>query len=59
MDSEFGYWTTGISLDFVELLDKLRALKSPDRTERDRKIAVTITEIEKAYAYFKQFVIEE
>ena len=53
------YEINDISLDFIDLLGKLRSLKSPSRTERDRKIAITITEIEKAYAYFKQFVIEE
>lgn len=45
-----------ISGMFIDLIGELRDLKSSDRTERDRRISVTLTELEKTYAYFKQFV---
>lgn len=40
-----------------ELLELLRAEKGAERSERARRLAVTITEMEKVYAYYVQFVL--
>ena len=40
------------------LLDSLTAEKPNDRSELDRRYAVTITEIEKIIAYFKTYVVD-
>lgn len=42
----------------IELLQKLRASKPDDRSEKARRIAVTITEYEKMLAYYHAFVVE-
>ena len=44
--------------EMVELLQKLRASKPEDRSEKARRIAVTITEFEKVLAYYRAFVVE-
>lgn len=41
---------------FDELLDALRDSKPNDRSEQDRYIAITITEVEKARALFVVYV---
>lgn len=43
----------------VELLQRLRASKPTDRSEKARSVAVTITEFEKMLAYYKAYVVEE
>lgn len=40
---------------FLELLNKLTLAKPNDRSSRDRYWAITITEVEKAYAVFQTF----
>lgn len=42
---------------FVELLEKLREMKEARQGAEARAIAVTITELEKAYAYYCTFVM--
>lgn len=42
-----------------EALDNLKLLKPGDRSELDRRYAVTITEMEKVMAYFWAFVMSE
>lgn len=42
----------------LETLQKLRDAKPDERTELARRYAVTITEMEKVYAYFLAWVIE-
>lgn len=44
--------------DMVELLQKLRASKPTDRSEKARSVAVTITEFEKMLAYYKAYVVD-
>lgn len=44
--------------DLIDTYRLLKARKPNDRSERDRRWAVTITEYEKVVAYFKTFVIE-
>ena len=44
--------------DLMRALNRLRATKPNDRSEKDRRYAVTITEMEKVAAYFRFFVIE-
>ena len=44
--------------DFEDILRKLKSLKSNDRTEMDRKIAICITEVEKVYSYFQVYIQE-
>lgn len=48
------------SLDVIQALASalktLRASKPEDRTERDRRYAVTITDLEKVIAYFMTYV---
>ena len=39
-----------------DLLEDLKVYKPNDRSEKDRRVAITITELEKVYAYFKTFV---
>jgi hypothetical protein len=43
----------------ADTLMKLGQAKPKDRGELARRYAVTITELEKAYAYFRTWVIEE
>lgn len=40
-----------------DVLDALRDEKGTDRSEKARRLAVTITEMEKVYAYYVQFVL--
>ncbi len=52
-----------ISDDAVEnsllvALKSLRANKPSERCEKARRYAVTITEMEKAYSYFKLYVVD-
>lgn len=51
--------TQDLSDEMIELLQRLRKSKPEDRSEKARRIAVTITEIEKVIAYYRSFVIEE
>lgn len=39
-------------------LQKLREAKPGDKSELDRRFAVTITELEKVYAYFNTYIVE-
>jgi hypothetical protein len=39
-----------------DLLGVLRANKPNDRSEKDRRFAITITDMEKLFAYFHTFV---
>jgi len=49
-----------ISMVMIEdTLKQLRNAKPDERSEKARRYAVTITEMEKVYAYFKTFVIDE
>ena len=41
---------------FTELLQAMRARKTPDRLERDRYIAIATTDVEKAMAVYVTFV---
>lgn len=41
-----------------EALRTLRTQKPQDKSETDRAFAVTITELKKATAYFKVFVVQ-
>jgi len=41
---------------FLDLLGALKDAKPEDRNELSRRFAVTITELEKAYAYFVALV---
>lgn len=40
------------------VLATLRAAKPEDRSELDRRYAVTITELEKVFAYFNTYIKE-
>lgn len=40
----------------LEVLKQLRQAKGEDRSEKARRYAVTITEMEKVFAYFNTFV---
>ena len=40
-----------------DALQKMRAAKPTDRSERARAWAITITELEKAIAYFDRYVV--
>ena len=40
-----------------DTLEALRALKPEDRSEKARRIQITITEYEKMIAYYKTFVL--
>lgn len=44
--------------EFLDFINKLKAAKPNDRSERDRYWAITITELEKAFAIFKTFVVD-
>lgn len=46
-------------ISITATLDKLCESKPDDRGELARRYAVTITELEKAYAYFYTWVIED
>ena len=53
---------TTIDLCGVQLyaaLETLRENKPNDRSEKDRRFAVTITELEKVYAYYVTFAMDE
>ena len=43
----------------VQLLENLialaKSLRSPERSEKDRKYSILITELEKLYAYAKEY----
>lgn len=41
----------------ASVIVKLRDAKPEERSEKARQYAITITELEKAYAYFTMFVI--
>jgi hypothetical protein len=41
---------------YLDLLESLQKMKPADRSERTRRFAVAITELEKSYAYFETFV---
>jgi hypothetical protein len=41
----------------IDTLEALRALKPEDRSEKARRIQITITEYEKMIAYYKIFVL--
>jgi len=44
--------------DFMaKLLEEMRKSKPAERSEEARRYAVTITELEKVYAYFKVYVV--
>lgn len=47
-----------VSNELVRVLDLMRASKPNDRSEKDRRYAVSITELEKAFAYFQCWVID-
>lgn len=49
---------TTLESEMIELLQKLRASKPEDRSEKARRVAVTITELEKVIAYYRGFVVE-
>lgn len=57
---EIAYQINIAGMEFIlrDILQKLRANKPSERSERSRHYAVTITEMEKVYAYFKTFVVE-
>lgn len=40
-----------------DVLEALRLEKGAERSEKARRLAVTITEMEKVYAYYVQFVL--
>ncbi len=42
----------------VTLIEDFRAAKPQERSEAARHYAITLTELEKAYAYFVTFVVE-
>lgn len=44
---------------FATLIEDVRAAKPEDRSELARRYAITITELEKVYAYFVTFVAEQ
>lgn len=45
--------------DFMaKLLEEMRKSKPSERSEEARRYAVTITELEKTFAYFKVFVVD-
>lgn len=48
----------GLSDGLAELITDMRKLKPEDRSELARRYAVTITELEKVYAYFRVFVCD-
>ena len=48
-----------VSADLWLLLEQMRRAKPTDRSEKARRYAVAITEMEKVVAYFKTYVIDE
>lgn len=40
----------------ADLIEQMRQEKSQERTERDRYIAIAVTEMEKVYAFWATFV---
>ena len=44
---------------FKTLLSTLRAVKPEDRSGLDRRYAVTITELEKVFAYFYTYIYSQ
>lgn len=51
--------TADVLIQFGELLTMLKTLKSDNRTEQDRYIAIVITDVEKALGTFNTFVHED
>ena len=47
-----------LSIALFDLLGRFRAARPSERGELSRRYAVVITELEKAYAYFEQYVCE-
>ena len=45
--------------DFAMLIFELKNAKPEDRSELARRYAVTITELEKVYSYFRVYVNEQ
>ena len=45
-----------IVFTMLEILKQLRQARGEDRSEKARRYAVTITEMEKVFAYFNTFV---
>ena len=43
--------------DMKALLEKMRQIKPNDRSELDRRIAISITDLEKEIAYWSHFVV--
>lgn len=43
--------------EMTELLDSLRKAKPNDRSELDRRYAVTITKMEDVFAYFSTYIL--
>jgi hypothetical protein len=46
-----------LSDEIKDVIEHMKAAKPNDRSEKDRRFAVTITELEKAYAHFETFVV--
>lgn len=40
-----------------QALDKIRGLKSVERTAKDRYVAITVTDLERVIAFFDYFVV--
>ena len=40
-----------------QALDKIRSLKSVERTPKDRYVAITVTDLERVIAFFDYFVV--
>ncbi len=49
----------GVLWQLRTTLLELRSARPDERSEKSRRYAVTITEMEKVFAYFKTFVIDE
>lgn len=49
----------GMASILKDTLSKLREMKPDERSERSRRYAITITEMEKVVAYFKTWIIDE
>jgi hypothetical protein len=50
--------TDAITAVMSQVLAMLHAEKGTERSERARRLAVTITEMEKVYAYYTHFVVD-
>lgn len=48
-----------VALSLRVAMDRLKEYKPNDKSETDRRYAVTITEMEKVYAYFMTYVAGE